>query len=219
MKSPLTACWIPSPNHSGQRVFPVSRITPHCVVGHLSIESLGELFSDYTYQASSNYGIDDQGRVGCFVDESNRSWCSSSRDNDNRSITIECASDPASPYAMTPKVWDTLVALCQDIAKRYEKSRVLWIPDRDAALSYQTPPDDLLLTVHRWFAATDCPGDWLFSRMGDLADEINAGLSEEKVYYVYSLKTSSWKKAKSERDALRFAGFDGKILKGHVSKR
>lgn len=35
------------------------------------------------------------------------------------------------------------------------------------------------MTVHRWFAAKACPGDWLYSRHGQIADEVNAKLSEE----------------------------------------
>ena len=86
-----------SPNHSGQRVHSIDRITPHCVVGQCTAEGLGEWFAAKSTQASSNYGIDRDGRVGLYVEEKNRSWCSSSNANDQRAITIECASDAAEP--------------------------------------------------------------------------------------------------------------------------
>lgn len=33
-----------SPNHSGQRTHSIDRITPHCVVGQCSVETLGNIF-------------------------------------------------------------------------------------------------------------------------------------------------------------------------------
>ena len=82
-----------SPNHSGQRTHSIDRITPHCVVGQCSVETLGNIFAPSSRQASCNYGIGADGRVGMYVEEKNRSWCSSSNANDQRAVTIECASD------------------------------------------------------------------------------------------------------------------------------
>ena len=82
-----------SPNHSGQRTHSIDRITPHCVVGQCTAEGLGDWFAKSSTKASSNYGIDKDGRVGLYVEEKNRSWCSSSNANDQRAVTIECASD------------------------------------------------------------------------------------------------------------------------------
>ncbi len=70
-----------SPNHSGQRTHSIDRITPHCVVGQCSVETLGNIFLPTSRQASSNYGIGVDGRVGMYVEEKNRSWCSSSNAN------------------------------------------------------------------------------------------------------------------------------------------
>ena len=97
--SPLVAYTKLSPNHSGQRTHSIDRITPHCVVGQCSVETLGSIFAPSSRQASSNYGIGADGRVGMYVEEKNRSWCSSSNANDQRAVTIECASDTTEPYA------------------------------------------------------------------------------------------------------------------------
>ena len=97
--SPMVAYKKLSPNHSGQRTHSIDRITPHCVVGQCTAEGLGEWFEKTSTQASSNYGIDKDGRVGLYVEEKNRSRCSSSNANDQRAITIECASDTSEPYA------------------------------------------------------------------------------------------------------------------------
>ena len=97
-----------SPNHSGQRTHNIDRITPHCVVGQCSVETLGRIFLPTSRQASCNYGIGVDGRVGMYVEEKNRSWCSSSNANDQRAVTIECASDLNAPYAMTTAVYNSL---------------------------------------------------------------------------------------------------------------
>lgn len=94
-----------SPNHSGQRTHSIDRITPHCVVGQLSAESICGCFTSPSRQASCNYGIGTDGRISLCVEEKNRSWCSSSNANDQRAITIECASDMSEPYAMNDKVY------------------------------------------------------------------------------------------------------------------
>ena len=89
-----------SPNQSGARNHAIDTITIHCVVGQCAIESLGSLFANPSIQASSNYGIGYDGKIGMFVEEKDRSWCTSSASNDNRAITIECASDAYEPYAV-----------------------------------------------------------------------------------------------------------------------
>lgn len=170
--SPLATVVIPSPNHSGTRTHTIDRITPHCVVGQLSAEAVGAIFADEERWASSNYGIGFDGRIGMYVEEKNRSWCSSDAKNDQRAVTIECASDREDPYAMNAAVWDALVRLCTDICERNGKTRLIWIPDREIALNYDLEPEEMLLTVHRWFAAKACPGDWLFNRLGELASSV-----------------------------------------------
>ena len=146
------------------------------MVGQLSVERICDCFKDRSRQASCNYAIGADGSVGLCVDEQNRSWCSSSRDNDQRAVTIECASDLTEPYAMKPEVYSALVELCADICRRNGKKRLVWIEDRKKALSYEVKTDEMLLTVHRWFAKKSCPGNWLMERLGSLADSVNAKL-------------------------------------------
>ena len=166
-----------SPNHSGPRTHAVTRITPHCVVGQLSVEAIGNIFFPKARQASCNYAIGADGRVALIVEEQNRSWCSSSNENDQRAITIECASDAQPPYAFKPVVYQKLIDLCVDICKRYGKKKLLWLREKERSLAYEPKPDEMILTVHRWFAKKSCPGDWLFARMGDLAAEVSNRLT------------------------------------------
>ena len=165
-----------SPNHSGQRTHSIDRITPHCVVGQCTAEGLGEWFEKQSTQASSNYGIDRDGRVALYVEEKNRSWCTSSNANDQRAITIECASDTAEPYAFRDVVYQTLIKLCIDICKRNGKNKLIWFGDKDKTLNYSPKSGEMILTVHRWFANKSCPGNWMYARMGDLAEKVTKAL-------------------------------------------
>lgn len=174
--SPLVVYTKLSPNHSGQRTHSIDRITPHGVVGQLSAESICGCFTSPDRQASCNYGIGPDGRVALCVEERNRSWCSSSRENDQRAITIECASDNKEPYAMTDAVYASLIKLCVDICKRYGKTKLLWLADKNKTLAYAPKADEMVLSVHRWFANKSCPGTWLYQRMGDLAAKVTAEL-------------------------------------------
>ena len=174
--SPLVVYTKLSPNQSGTRTHAIARITPHCVVGQCSAESLGALFADPNRQASSNYGIDKDGRVGMYCPESNRSWCTSNRDNDQRAITVECASDTKHPYTMYDAVYAALVELCTDVCRRNGKTKLLWFGDKEKSLAYEPAADEMLITVHRWFANKSCPGDWLYSRLGDVAAKVTAAL-------------------------------------------
>ena len=174
--SPLVDCTVLSPNHSGKRTKPLKRITPHCVVGQLKAEAIGGCFTNTSRQASCNYGIGTEGRVCLIVPEDCRSWCSSSNDNDQQAATIECASDKTHPYAFNSIVYNKLVDLCVDICKRNGAKKLLWISDKNKALSYVPKDDEMLITVHRWFANKSCPGDWLYNRLGELASTVTAKL-------------------------------------------
>lgn len=126
---------------------------------------------------TSLYGIGKDGRVCLIVDEANRSWCSSSNANDQRAVTIECASDMSEPYSMTNAVYEKLIQLCIDICKRNGKTKLIWFADKNKSLNYSPKSNEMVLTVHRWFANKSCPGDWLYSRLGDVANRVTAQLN------------------------------------------
>lgn len=173
--SPLVVYTKLSPNHSGQRTHSIDRITPHCVVGQLSCETICNCFPAGR-GASCNYGIGTDGRVSLCVEEKNRSWCSSSNANDQRAVTIECASGKAEPYAMNSAVYASLIKLCTDICRRNGKKKLLWFGNKEKSLNYAPKSDEMVLTVHRWFANKSCPGNWLYARLGDLAAKVTATL-------------------------------------------
>lgn len=180
--SALSSLTMLSPHTGGQRG-KIDRITPHCVVGQASAESIGYWFQKPRPIHSCNYGIGYDGKIICCLPEEFHSYCSSSGANDSRAITIECASDTYDPYAMTPAVIASLISLCVDICKRYNKTRLVWIADREAALKYQPADNEMLLTVHRWFDNKSCPGDFLYNRLGDIALTVSNELEAKPVYY------------------------------------
>lgn len=217
--SSLVNCKVMSPNHSGARTHVIDRITPHCVVGQLSAEGIGSCFPKGA-EASCNYGIGTDGRVCLIVDEGNRSWCSSSRDNDQRAVTIECASDAKHPYAFNNKVYEKLVDLCVDICKRNGKTKLIWFGDKTKTLSYVPASNEMVLTVHRWFANKSCPGDWMYNRMGDLANKVNAKLNagsttvastNKKLYRVQVGAFSNKNNAEKLKKELMVKGYDAII--------
>ena len=197
-----------SPNHSGQRTHSIDRITPHCVVGQCSVETLGSIFYPTSRQASCQYGIGPDGRIGMYVEDKNRSWCSSSNANDQRAITIECASDTTEPYAMNSKVYDALIKLCVDICKRNGKKKLIWLGDKDKTLNYNPKSDEMVITVHRWFANKSCPGNWLYARLGDLATKVTAQLGgtttapEPTTSTLYRVR-KTWSDSKTQKGAFK----------------
>ena len=172
-RSSLVDVVVLSPNHSGPRKHPIDTVTIHCMAGDLSAEGCGRLFQDPARRASSNYGIGSDGRIGLYVEEENRSWCSSSSENDNRAVTIEVANTSIrEPVPVSDAAYDALIRLLADICRRNGIRALRW--EGDPALIGQVERQNM--TVHRWFAAKSCPGRWLYERHGEIAAAVNRRL-------------------------------------------
>lgn len=170
--SPLVDYVCISPNKNSPRKYPITKITIHHMAGNLSVETCGSIFAKSSRQASSNYGIGTDGRVGMYVEEKDRSWCSSNADNDHRAITIEVANDVVGmDWHVSDTAYNKLIDLCVDICKRNGIDRLNYTGDKTGNL-----------TMHKWFAATACPGPYLESCFPAIASEVNDRLnSEEKI--------------------------------------
>lgn len=167
-----------SPNCTKPRNHIIDTITIHCMAGNLSVESCGNLFANPSTKASSNYGIDSNGKIALYVEEANRSWATSSSSNDNRAITIEVANTVAAdPWPVSDKAYSTLIDLVTDICKRNKIKKLLW--KADPSLIGQVSKQNM--TAHRWFANKSCPGDYLYSRFGDIANQVNKRLEGDKM--------------------------------------
>lgn len=165
-----------SPNKTSPRNHSIDTITIHCFVGQVTVERGCEVFQSKLKKASCNYVVAKDGKIGLVVDEKDRSWCSSNSANDNRAITIEVASDTASPYAVTDAALTSLIKLCADICKRNGIKELKWKGDK----SLIGKVDQQNMTVHRWFANKSCPGDYLYNKHSYIASEVNKLLSGTK---------------------------------------
>ncbi|MCR5625293.1 MAG: N-acetylmuramoyl-L-alanine amidase [Lachnospiraceae bacterium] len=169
-----------SPNKRVPRNHKIDTITIHCMAGQLSVETCGNVFSASSAEESSNYGVGEEGRIAMYVEEKDRSWCSSNWDNDNRAVTIEVASDSYHPYAVSDAAYKSTIKLVADICKRIGIEKLIWSNDKCTRIAHSYGAN---MTVHRDFANKACPGDYLYNRMGDIAKKVNAildGKSEDK---------------------------------------
>lgn len=167
--SPLTSYVHLSPNADFPREGAVSKITIHHMAGDLTLEELGASFSREDRRASSNYGIDSQGRVALYVEECNRAWTSSSRENDDQAVTIEVANEEmGGEWRVSDQAYESLLELCADICRRNDIPELRFTGDETGSL-----------TLHSMFQSeTECPGPYLERRMGEIAQAVNRQLEK-----------------------------------------
>ena len=200
--------------YSNPRNHKIDKITIHHMAGNLSIEGCGQEFSKASRQASSNYGIGSDGRIGMYVEEKDRSWCSSDRDNDHRAVTIEVANDGGAPdWHVSDKALAALINLCEDICRRNGIEALNFTGDRYGNL-----------TMHRYFIATLCPGPYLASKFQYIADEVNKRLSG-KAPAKKSLDTiaqeciaGKWGNGADRKAKLKAAGYDYNEVQDRVNE-
>ena len=201
-----------SPNSNNPRNHKIDKITIHHMAGNLSIESCGAGFADPKRQASSNYAVGTDGRIGMYVEEANRSWCSSNRENDHRAVTIEVANDGGAPnWHVSDKALASTIALCADICKRNGIEKLNFTGDASGNL-----------TLHKYFAATLCPGPYLESKMPYIVEQVNKKLgtgkteqAEPDTKTLYRVQVGAFS-VKSNAEAMlkkiKAAGFDDAFI-------
>lgn len=200
--SPLVDYTKISPNKTSPRNHKIDTITIHCVAGQCSVETLGEIFAPPSRKASSNYGIGPDGRIGMYVEEKDRSWCSSNGANDNRAITIEVASDMTHPYAVNDKAYAALINLLVDICKRNGIKELKWKGDKSLIGNVA----EQNMTVHKWFANKDCPGEYLYERHADLAEKVNKRLNAKSTSTKKKTTLKVGDKVKLKKGARTYTG-------------
>lgn len=219
-----------SPNKNIGRNHKIDTVTIHCTAGHISVESLGNWFSKSSTGASSNYGIGDDGRIGMYVQESDRSWCSSSPSNDNRAVTIEVSSDAGHPYSCTDAAYKSLIKLLADICKRNGIPELRWRGDKNLIGQI----DKQNMTVHMWFKNKNCPGEYLYNKHGQIAAEVNAILKGASYTQSTSSTTTStnksidtiaqeviagkWGTGDDRKNRLKAAGYDYSTIQNRVNQ-
>lgn len=196
-----------SPNHSGARSHKIDTISIHCMAGNCSVETCGAIFAEASRQASSNYGIGSDGRIALYVEEKNRSWCTSSASNDHRAVTIEVANDgdESTGWHVSDKAYAALIDLCADICRRNSIKELKWHGDK----SLIGQVDKQNMTVHRWFTNKSCPGDYLYNLHSQIAKEVNARLNGSDIIYRVQTGAFSVKEnAEVHLAKVKAAGFD-----------
>lgn len=200
-----------SPNCDHPRNHAIDKITIHHMAGNLSVETCGNLFANPNREASANYGIGSDGRVGLYVDEGDRAWASASPSNDNRAVNIEVANDATGgDWPVSNAAYSKLIDLCVDICQR----------NGIKALNY-TGGADGNLTEHRMFVATACPGPYLHERMGRIAAEVNSRLSAAPAKSVDEVAREvirgEWGNGSDRRQRLEAAGYDYNAVQDRVN--
>ena len=171
--SPLATYTRITKNKTSPRNHAIDTITIHCIVGQWTAKQGCDYFATTDRQYSANYVVGKDGSIGLSVDEKDRSWCSSNGTNDNRAITIEVASDTTHPYAVTAKAYAALLDLVTDICKRNGIKKLVWSTNKNDRVNHRNGCN---MTVHRDFANKACPGEYLYSRHGEIAAEVNRRL-------------------------------------------
>lgn len=169
--SPLIKYTQISPHKSGRNGHAIDTITIHCAAAQAAVETLGRLFQ--TKQASANYGIGPDGRVGLYVEEKDRSWATSNGDNDRRAVTIEVACENKHPYKVNDAAYKALLDLVTDICKRNGINKLIWSDNKSDRINHKNGCN---MTVHRDYENKACPGQWLYERHGAIAAEVNKRL-------------------------------------------
>ena len=160
---------------SRQRPGAIVRLTPHCYVGQVTVKN-GVDYLASKANASVNYVVDKDGKVGCNIPEDNGAWTSSSKANDEIAITFELACETTHPYKMNAECIDGFIELVVDICNRYNRTKVVYIADKNTALAYKPAANEFLITFHKWFSATACPGQWFLDNVSSIVDRINKKL-------------------------------------------
>jgi hypothetical protein len=220
-----------SSNCTKPRKSAIDTITIHCVVGQWTAKQGCDYFASTTRQCSANYVVGKDGSIGLSVEECNRSWCSSNAANDNRAVTIEVASDTKHPYAVTAAAYNALINLVADICKRNNIKKLVWSEKKSDRVNHRNGCN---MTVHRDFAAKACPGEYLYSRHGDIANKVNELLGEKEsvgpveeevkvvepqaIYRAYAGKWWGEVKNYNTKDVNGYAGVQGKSMTSLVAK-
>lgn len=189
--SPLCTYVSLSPHRNSPRNHSIDTITIHCTAGLSTLDGIDATFNNPARPCSANYAIDSFGHIGCYVPEGDRSWASSNAANDNRAITIEIVSESLPPYKCTESACKALVGLLVDICKEYNIPEIKWKNDKTliGKLDFQN------VTIHRWFANTACPGEYLLSHFDNIFFEVNKRLKPEEYsdYPLYRVQVGAYR--------------------------
>lgn len=154
--------WADPSNYTAGRSDSIHGIVVHHAAS-TSFDSIGQVFSQPGRQGSAHYGICED-KVDQYVREEFTAWHCGDWLGNSCTIGIEVTNNVGAPYwTISEGSFNTLAKLCADIAKRHGLGKLKFEPDG----VYPT------LSAHRDWSPTYCPGDYLYSRMSELAEKAN----------------------------------------------
>lgn len=155
-------------SYYSRRTGKIQKITIHHAAGIRTARQLVDGFMPPNRACSANYCIGNDGSIGQSVPEDKRAWTSCSSWNDGLAVTIEVSNcENKAPWRISPEAYEALIKLCVDICER----------NKIVAVNYDGTKNGVL-TEHRMFAATVCPGDYIHSKLvdGTIPTAINKAL-------------------------------------------
>ena len=197
-------------NRAAQAGGKIREITIHHAAGNTTIDALGRLWQTKGRNGSSHYGVHGK-EIGQYVAESDIAWTNSSWGANCRAVTIETANSGGAPnWPVANNTLDTLILLVADIAKRNGLAPLVLGKN---------------VTWHSMYAATACPGPYLFGKLQYVVDKANELIKEPVppapeipaeggLYRVQVGAFSSKLNAESYSRNLKAAGFDTYVTKG-----
>lgn len=168
--------------HRTTRKYDISRITIHVAAGDLNFDGYSATLRER--DCSWNYAIQSDGQIGLFVEERYRAWTTGSKpdprgsQNDHRAVTMEVSNKWGSDdeYKVTDAALNAVIDLCEDICRRNGKTTLIWLDDVDRSERYSPKSHEMIMTIHKWYANTSCPGQYLYSKQYHIAKTVTARL-------------------------------------------
>lgn len=215
-----------SPNCNKPRNHEIDTVSIHVFVGQVTAEQGCNAKGFVKYNpitgSSCNYVVGHDGSIGLCVEEKNRSWCTNSRSNDHRAVTIEVASETKHPYKVTDKAYAALIELVADICKRNDIKKLVWSTNKADRVNHKNGCN---MTVHRDYANKACPGEYLYNKHGDIANKVNKLLgvtANEPIHVTYQAYAGGkwWPEVVdcNDVDSNGYAGVNGRNMTAVLAK-
>lgn len=180
-----------SSNYTKGRVYngktaKIEKIAIHHMAGVMTAKECGALFQRKNWQASTHYGVGNDGSVALYVDESNTAWANGDWEINCKSVSMEISnSKTGGEWKVGSKALNAAIELIADIAIRNKLGKLVKGKN---------------LVWHSMYYATACPGDYLRSKMDYIVKEANK--------IIEGTDTSKDKKSKDKKVSVTYQTWD-----------
>lgn len=148
----------PSNYSKGRSGRKIEKIAVHHMAGVLTAKQCGNIFARAGRNASSHYGIGNDGEIGLYVDEKDTAWTNSNWDINCKSVSIETSNvNIGGDWIVSDKALQSLIKLVADISER----------NNIKLIKGET------LVWHSMYSKTTCPGDYLRNKIDYIIEDAN----------------------------------------------